>query len=154
MTHLDQNLPPVQLEFFRIVDIQLSELPDSEHSDIAVELDCSPIQTQSKEREQLGLEVELFINKRRRNVQIRGYIKSIAFFEFEKDLSQNEKVHFLLGNGFAMIYSLLRGVVYQKVSTIHPDHRLLPTLNLTLIAQKKMNSLGNDSANEAAISDG
>lgn len=139
--HSNQNPPPMRLEFFRIPEIELSESPDAENAAIFVDMDFSPIQTDTEGEPLLGLEVELFLNKRRRNTKIRGYIKSVAFFEFEDDIPVSARLNLLLGNGLAMVYSLLRGVVYQKSTSIHPDNRLLPTLNLTELIQHKIETI-------------
>ena len=103
-----------------------------------MEIDFEPLSVDADDENYPSLRVFLDLNKRRKGVKLGGRLVCIGAFGFSSNIEEKEKFQHLLGNGFAMIYSLLRGIVYQKASSLRPQERLLPTLNLTEIVKRKI----------------
>lgn len=126
-----------QLDHLEVIHVELLEKPEGRHPEIYVELDFEPLRAEDSSDEKLGLRVHLEINKRRRDVKLRGVLEVIASFSFEEALDEKQRIQLLLFNGLATVYSLLRGIVFQKASSLSPSFRLLPMINVVQLVNDK-----------------
>lgn len=142
MKNQNYQPPPLRLEFFELERVELQENPRAQNANIVVDLDFQLIR--SKAEEKFGIKLFLVLNKNQKNPKIKGELECISFFGFEDEMDESQKANFIKYQGFAMSYSLLRGVVFQKASSLPSTHRLLPTLNLKSIVEQKSKTVQED----------
>ena len=109
-----------------------------------IDIDFEPVKVNIDEKEYDGLVVFLKINNRNRKVRLKVDTEVLAVFELDKGLSKEKKAQLLLYNGLSMVYGFLRGLIFQKCSYLEPTDRLLPTINLLEIIEKKIESKNRD----------
>lgn len=66
-------------------------------------------------------------------------MKLKALFDFIEDVDESKKTQYLLYNGLSILYSFVRGYLFEKLDLLVPDHRIIPTVNLLDLIQKKAN---------------
>jgi preprotein translocase subunit SecB len=79
---------------------------------------------------------ELEINKNKRKVPFKIYIKCVAVFEVNIN-DEQKKEKFLVINGSVMIYGFLRGYLYEKLGILPSECRIIPSINLLNLLQQK-----------------
>ncbi len=78
-----------------------------------------------------GLEFKLDVNKGTKNAALKAHVEILALFDaIDKELSEEDKTKLILYNGLSIIYGIIRGMIYQACSTLPPDYRVLPAVNI------------------------
>ncbi len=131
------HIAEMQLDYFEVIHSELSEKLEGKGDDLKVGLEFQPLRSEDDGDEQLGLKVCLDINKRRRDVKLKGSFEATAIFSFTNSLEPQTKFRMLLYNGLAIVYGLFRGIVFQKASSIPPNLRLLPALNIVKLVDEE-----------------
>ena len=85
----------------------------------------------SKDGVYKGLEFKLDINKGAKNAALKAHIEILALFDVvNKEMSEENKTKFILYNGLSITYGIVRGMIYQACSTLPPDYRVLPAVDI------------------------
>ena len=78
-----------------------------------------------------GIEFKLDINKGSKNAALKAHIEILTLFDVvDKEMSEEDKTRFILYNGLSIVYGIIRGMIYQACSTLPPDYRVLPAVNI------------------------
>ena len=138
------KLSPLQLKDIQIIRLNIDENIKGEKK-FNIDIDFEPVKVNIDEKEYEGLIFYLKVNNRSRKVRLKVDTEALAIFEFEKGLSPEKKAQLLLYNGLSIIYGFLRGLIFQKCSYLRPEDRLLPSINLLDIIDKKLKDKNNNS---------
>ncbi|WP_029523419.1 hypothetical protein [Persephonella sp. KM09-Lau-8] len=138
------KLSPLQLKDIQIIRLNLDENIKGEKK-FNIDVDFEPVKVNIDEKEYEGLIFHLKVNNRSRKVRLKVDTEALAIFEFEKGLPPEKKAQLLLYNGLSIIYGFLRGLIFQKCSYLRPEDRLLPSINLLDIIDKKLKDKNNNS---------
>jgi len=133
------KLSPLQLKDIQITKLNVEENIKGEKK-FNIDIDFEPVKVNIDEKEYDGLVVFLKVNNRNRKVRLKVDTEVLAVFEFDEGLSKEKKAQLLLYNGLSIIYGFLRGLIFQKCSYLKPTDRLLPSVNLLEIIDKKIES--------------
>ncbi len=131
------QLETVRVDNFRL-EWSLSTLEDKfDPGDYTVNLDfnIAPLD----ESEQLyGIKLLLKVNERKTSTPFRAKTELYGTFRFtSEEISEERKARYLLLNGLSILYSFARGYFFAKLDSLPPDSRLLPTVNLLDLVEKK-----------------
>ncbi len=137
------KLSPLQLKDIQIIRLNIDENIKGEKK-FNIDIDFEPVKVNIDEKEYEGLIFYLKVNNRNRKVRLRVDTEALAIFEFEKGLPPEKKAQLLLYNGLSIIYGFLRGLIFQKCSYLSPEDRLLPSINLLDIIERKMENKNKD----------
>ncbi|WP_297454930.1 hypothetical protein [Persephonella sp.] len=138
------KLSPLQLKDIQIIRLNLDENIKGEKK-FNIDIDFEPVKVNIDEKEYEGLIFYLKVNNRNRKVRLKVDTEVLAIFEFEEGLPPEKKAQLLLYNGLSIIYGFLRGLIFQKCSYLRPEDRLLPSINLLDIIDKKLKDKNNNS---------
>ena len=133
------KLSPLQLKDIQITKLNVEENIKGEKK-FNIDIDFEPVKVNIDEKEFDGLVVSLKVNNRNRKVRLKVDTEVLAVFEFDEGLSKEKKAQLLLYNGLSIIYGFLRGLIFQKCSYLKPTDRLLPSINLLDIIERKIES--------------
>ncbi len=133
------KLSPLQLKDIQIEKFSLEENIKGEKK-FNIDIDFEPVKVSIDDEEYDGLVVFLKINDRNRKVRLKVDTEVLAVFEFDEGLSEEKRAQLLLYNGLSITYGFLRGLIFQKCSYLKPTDRLLPSINLLEIIEKKIES--------------
>ncbi len=131
------KLSPLQLKDIQIIKFSVEENLKGEKK-FNIDIDFEPVKVNIDEKEYDGLVVFLKVNDRNRKAKLKVKTEVLVVFEFEEDLSKEKKAQLLLYNGLSIIYGFLRGLIFQKCSYIKPTDRLLPSINLLDVIERKI----------------
>ena len=137
------KLSPLQLKDIQIIKFSVEENLKGEKK-FNIDIDFEPVKVNIDEKEYDGLVVFLKVNNRNRKVRLKVDTEVLAVFEFDEGLSKEKKAQLLLYNGLSIIYGFLRGLIFQKSSYLKPTDRLLPSINLLDIIERKIKSKNKD----------
>ena len=134
----------MQLETLRVDNIRLewylSALEDEKNLDPAkysvnLDFDVVPV---DKEGKSYGIRFLIKVNERKKSVPFKAQAELHGTFRFLKDdLSEERKIRYLLLNGLSMLYSFARGYFFAKLDSLPPDARLLPTVDMLSVVERK-----------------
>lgn len=127
----------LQLKFFQLLSTELKETPENKDSNISIDFDFMPIEGSVNGEKLKGFKVSLKINSRKKNTKLAGNIEAIGFFDIDLE---KEKPNILFNNGLSIICGLLRGIIFEKATILNLHEKLLPTVDLTEIIKKKINT--------------
>ncbi len=133
------KLSQLLLKDISIIKLNIEENLDGERK-FNIDIDFEPVKVNIDEKVYDGLVLFLKVNNRNRKVKLKVDIEVLSVFEFNEDLSKEDKTRFLFYNGLSIIYGFLRGLIFQKCSYLKPSDRLLPSINLLEIIDKKVES--------------
>ena len=131
------KLSSLQLKDIQIIKLSIEENIKGEKK-FNIDIDFEPVKVGIGEKNYDGLVVILKVNNRNRKVRLKVDTEVLLVFEFEEGLSEKKKAQLLLYNGLSIAYGFLRGLIFQKCSYLKPDDRLLPSINLLEIIEKKI----------------
>ncbi len=132
----------MQLETIRVesnrVEWSLSAL-DNETGpvDYSVNIDFDLVSIDNKGRK-YGIRLMLKVNERKESAPFKAKVELLGVFKFiSEDISEERKIRFLLLNGLTMLYSFARGYLFAKLDSLPPDARLIPTVDILSIVERK-----------------
>ncbi len=137
------KLSPLQLKDIQITKLNVEENIKGEKK-FNIDIDFEPVKVNINEKKYDGLVVFLKVNNRNRKVRLKVDTEILAVFEFDEGLSKEKKARLLFYNGLSIIYGFLRGLIFQKCSYLKPTDRLLPSINLLDIIERKIKSKNKD----------
>ncbi|WP_022850954.1 hypothetical protein [Limisalsivibrio acetivorans] len=135
---------PISITDFFVVESDFSFNVRSENVGINVDVDYSVISREVNDEIEHGLEVRLVINGDKETGHVKGRIVCAGFFDVDEDLEEDEQKKYLILSGLSIIYGLLRGIVYERLSAFPPDMRLLPAVNIRNLVKEKIESRKKD----------
>ena len=137
----------LQLEKVWINEIELKENPRGVSSDIRVNMDFEPMLAKVGGKELKAIQIEVDINKNVKNPKIRGRIRITGAFSLGEEAGENEgeRIQNLLAAGLNILYGMVRGMVFQRVSSVDPAYRVLPVIDLRDLISRKASELAGES---------
>jgi len=85
------------------------------------------------------IELVVKINhSRKKNFPFRATLMLSSVFTFTEPVEESKKPRYLLYNGLSILYSFIRGYLFAKLDLLLPNHRIIPTVDLLELIQKKM----------------
>lgn len=137
---------PLQLDAYLIDALQVEALAnfDEARSAIALEMDVGPQYLMRKDdphAHQIALSVT-FGPKDEGSAPYRGRVEGRAFFHVDNTLSEEDTASYILLNGAAILFGLLRAQVAQITALGPWGTLLLPPLNLVEAFAKKAEQAG------------
>lgn len=94
-----------------------------------------------------GFHFTLKVNDRAKNPALKSKIEIAVLFDVDKNLPEEKQVNFILYNGLAILYGIIRGMIFQACSILPPNMRLLPSVNLADFINFKLQELTEDKNN-------
>jgi len=144
----------MQLETLRVDNIRLEwyldvledeKSLDSTKYSMNLDFDVVPL---GEEGKLYGIRFLIKVNERKKSVPFKAQAELHGTFRFMKDdLSEERKLRYLLLNGLSMLYSFVRGYLFAKLDSLPPDARLLPTVDILSVVERKTKELKKQAGN-------
>ncbi len=87
------------------------------------------------------ISLKLNYNKNTKKPVLKVDVEADFFFEIDPELPEERRARLLIYNGLSISYSFIRGLVFQKCCMLPPTMRILPTINLLPIIERKFEDL-------------
>jgi len=130
--------PLLQLAHFETIKSELSEFSYNTVDIIDINLDFDLISLDINGKILPGIEFKVDINKHKKNRKLKGHLECTGAFSFPDNKDESEQTKILLFNGLSIMYGMIRGIVFEKASSLPPYERLLPTINLVNDIKRKL----------------
>ncbi len=132
----------MQLETIRVDNFRLewflsaleNELTPADYS-VNVDFDLVPLDDTGQ---RYGVRLLLKVNERKASVPFKAKAEVLGTFRFlSEEIPEERKARYLLLNGLTMLYSFARGYLFAKLDSLPPDARLLPTVDILSVVERK-----------------
>lgn len=139
------QLKTVKIDSFHIDwDLENINVREINPQEYVVDLDFDIFSVQGKNTSNNLFLIELLIKinyskRKEKKFPFKAKLKLKALFDFIEDVDESKKTQYLLYNGLSILYSFVRGYLFEKLDLLVPDHRIIPTVNLLDLIQKKAN---------------
>ncbi len=131
------QLKSVNIEHLKI-EWNLSTVKEINPEDYIVDLDFDAFKVKDKKDTYL-LKLSLKVNHSKKvNFAFKVSLSLSGIFTFLEPVDEERKTQYLLHNGLSILYGFARGYLFSKLDPFHPDHRILPTINLLDIIRRKL----------------
>lgn len=137
----------LQLEKVWINEIELKENPKGASLDIRVDMDFEPMLAKVGGKELKAIQIKVDINRNVKNPKIRGRLRITGAFSLGEEAgeSEEERIRNLVVAGLNILYGMVRGMVFQRVSSVDPAYRVLPVIDLRDLINRKASELAGES---------